>query len=381
MAVMAGAVLTGMAVLAINARMQQEQREHWNTLVHLKRLDISWSDPATCLKNFGKITKSDLKKEITELSPVPGSKFTSENPLFIRGTYKRDANYPHLATFESTWKQGERTWKQVLPLSLVFEDVSGEMISCSTLPALQEVATCPMPPPIVPPPIVVIPSATPSSPSSPSPTPSTVPGDAQTICTANPQVTFTQTINFPKYDDGCDFGKNGNLKDKDGYQTARHESTVKISGVPASATVCEVVFTLPSQKVSMDDFFYLNFDGIILATSFAKATTLMPASNGLYPYDWKKVAGTGHGGNAGQYCLGKTEGLGTCVMPGNSATSAGPATVNGILQFDSSLFYRIADIRNKAAGHTFTLVTTGDDDDDDCYNSKFSFTVTMKYVP
>ena len=431
-----------MTALGTSAKSLQARRDHWNTLMQLKQLDMAWSDPKTCLATFGGAKKADLKADITTLGnfvgratsggtikpPPPdtdisetggtttggttstggtmGSGGTTGTPTpppaptpiptpapppppstdpgvprltpqtgppiieptkstFIKGTYHRDPANPNVGSFDSVWKVGDLEIQKTLPLSLNF-DASGKMTSCSTLPAVQSFsATCGS-----------------VGGGTPGPAPISPPGTAAALCASNPTVTYVKTLSFPA-SEGCDFGDNGNANEKDGYTTARHETTINLSSIPSTATVCNVQFSMSAQTVSMDDFFFLNFDGVILSTSLGNATRYLPFSDSLYFYDWSKIKGMANkiDGAKPQYCNGEDTGLSTCVMPGNNATSKGPQTITGMLKFDPSIFQKIADYKNPASSHSFQLVTTGDDDDDDCHNSKFSFTVTVSYVP
>lgn len=183
------------------------------------------------------------------------------------------------------------------------------------------------------------------------------------------------TLQFPKPNLTCDFGNNGNMPALNNYLTARIEQTRSLN-LPEGAVICDASFNFVQQPWLYDDHFLVLFNKSVIAASydFSITNTLEKKNFGLLEYDWMKIAG--------MYWNTQHEAIYCPNIPGGTSTCSFPDTdVNGEIKlaYDTK-FIRSIMTNGIPANHSFTVVSVGDNDTQDCEHSDLEFTVQVKYA-
>lgn len=194
-------------------------------------------------------------------------------------------------------------------------------------------------------------------------------------CNNSSHQTATITLSFPRPNQTCDFGNNGNLPRRDLYLTARIEQKKNLN-LPVGAIICDANFTFVRQPWLYDDHFLLLFNRSVIASSynFSLGNTLEKKNFGLLEYDWSRIAGMVWNTNHETvYCPSIPGGNSTCSFPGTD--------INGVIELDyDSQFIKSIMSNGVPLNHSFTVVSVGDNDDFDCEHSDLEFTVQVSYV-
>lgn len=204
--------------------------------------------------------------------------------------------------------------------------------------------------------------------------------DIAAACEAGTPETVTLSVEFPESGPGCGFGENGNLDAVDAIISGRVEQTDSLD--LGAVVLCEANYNFhPDADIDpimyYDDFLYLAFDDVLLATSYGDTVDLFDTEENGFPlYDWEKIAGTTMDFNAADtWCLGEEEELSDCTIP--------PSETEDVMElnFDTSLTEKLALRAVQTERLDYTFITIGDNDEDsDCYHAEFSFDVEVSYV-
>lgn len=197
--------------------------------------------------------------------------------------------------------------------------------------------------------------------------------DIQTSCVNRTQRTAEVRVHFPKPKNTCQWGRHGNLLERNTYFQARIEQTRNLN-LPSGAVICDAKFDFAQQDFLYDDHFLLLFNRSVIASSYNFESRLTKGAHGLLNYSWSNIAGMWWDEDKEQiYCP---------QIPGTSASCSFPG-------HDSSgkinLSYSSSYVQNIMAGglpenHSFTMVSMGDNDSRDCEHSDVEFVVTLSYV-
>lgn len=191
---------------------------------------------------------------------------------------------------------------------------------------------------------------------------------------STPQVA-TVALSFPKPNETCAFGVGDNLPINDMHLTARIEQKRSLN-LPVGAVICDAQFTFVEQPWKYDDHFLVLFNKSVIAASydFSVTNTLQKKNFGLLEYDWMKIAGmVWNPANEAIFCPNIAGGTSNCSFPD---TDVGGAIE---LEYDSK-FIRSIMTNGIPSNHSFSVVSVGDNDPQDCEHSDLEFTVQVKYV-
>jgi hypothetical protein len=189
------------------------------------------------------------------------------------------------------------------------------------------------------------------------------------------QVHFADPKNLADPKQTCQFDKNGNLAHREAHFQARVEQSVEFD-LPSGSTICSMEFSFPTQQFVFDDYFFLTFDGSVLAASHP-VQSILPRKSEIMQYSWKEMSGKKWpaGVDTVVYCLGKESNQASCEWPNTER-------VGQIrMRFDPDILQRVTALNSGRTRHQFKFITTGDNDPEiDCQHSPVSFQVKVRYV-
>jgi hypothetical protein len=206
--------------------------------------------------------------------------------------------------------------------------------------------------------------------------------DVSNICAEHTPETTTLAVRFEATTEGCRWNENGNLAPEDAVVTARDEQTETLD-LGDSVVVCDMTFDFAgpdpevAQVMRYDDNFFLTYDDVVLAASYAPMVERFSEEDGLPVYDWDALSGMEFGFDTSTptFCLGADEGLSECVIP--PPESEDEMTLSFGDELLSQLSYRAI----AADRYDFSFITIGDNDPaSDCTHEAFEFEVTVPYV-
>lgn len=196
-------------------------------------------------------------------------------------------------------------------------------------------------------------------------------------CNNTVQQTANVTLTFPKPNQTCDFGNNGNLSRLNQYLRARIEQKQNLN-LPANAVICDAQFEFPIQNFLYDDQFIVLFNKSIITASYDFEGIFEEKNFGLLEYDWAKIANNG----AGTFWDTSKETVFCPQIAGSMAHCSFPDTdVAGTIELEyDSKYIRSIMSNGVPSNHSFSVISIGDNDDLDCEHSDLTFTVQVKYV-
>ncbi len=204
--------------------------------------------------------------------------------------------------------------------------------------------------------------------------------DIAAACAEGTPEAVTLSVEFPESGPGCGFGENGNLDAVDAVISGRTEQTDSLD--LGAVVLCGTNYNFqPDADIEpvmyYDDFLYLAFDDVLLATSYGDTVALFDTEENGFPlYSWDKIAGTTMDFDAAEtWCLGEDEGLSACTIP--------PSETEDVMElnFDGSLTEKLALRAIQTERLDYTFITIGDNDEQsDCYHAEFSFDVEVSFV-
>ncbi|MBX3019078.1 MAG: hypothetical protein KF767_14415 [Bdellovibrionaceae bacterium] len=202
------------------------------------------------------------------------------------------------------------------------------------------------------------------------------PEDIEAACRAQTPKAYTLNVQFDDPGD-CGWGAGRNLPLTpmgEGYVSAHREQVV-IADLPTNAKVCGLKFRMDSQYMRYDDQMLLHLNGRVFAATYAPMVAMLDVDDGLRVYDWEKLRGRAADPRGYDvYCLGAREGLSSCRIPRSESTGQLE------LSLDQSLMYRLSAARSAGTPVQLGLVTTGDNDANDCRHSTLRFALDFTYV-
>ncbi|MEK6627571.1 MAG: hypothetical protein AABY53_03005 [Bdellovibrionota bacterium] len=174
---------------------------------------------------------------------------------------------------------------------------------------------------------------------------------------------------FPKPQETCNWGNNGNLAIRNGFFQARIEQEQALA-LENGAIICDIKFSFQKQQFLYDDHFILSFNDALIASSYDFQERLTP-SFGLLRYDWSKMAGmTWDNRREGVLCPAG----GQCSWPDTDI----PGNIS--INYPSILFQRLMAENLNRNSHSIKFISIGDNDNFDCEHSDINFSMKVDYV-
>ncbi len=179
----------------------------------------------------------------------------------------------------------------------------------------------------------------------------------------------------------CQFGLGDNLSSKNGFVRAEYTQIANLN-LPQDAVLCSMEIKSSAQTIKYDDMFYLKFNDYIIASNHKSAVNnidperITVGNSDVYisKYNWNSLKNSPFGNEASDnYCLGEELGLSSCSWPKTQQTGSFS------LQYDNELLVNLG-MRAPASQQQLALTVTGDNDASlDCYHSKITINVEVKY--
>lgn len=197
--------------------------------------------------------------------------------------------------------------------------------------------------------------------------------EAEQNCMNRSLILKNLAITFPK-PPLCDWNKNGNLNQRNGWVQARGEQSVKLD-VPANAVICKMTFDFPTQNTIYDDQIILTLNDYVITSSQKELVNRFPKDRDLYRYDWGAIKGQEIDvGGFNPYIAGEELGLASVSMPATQTSGQFK------IQMSEEVFYKFAAVKPAGQQHQFGFITTGDNDDGiDCQHEPIKFSVRATY--
>ena len=198
------------------------------------------------------------------------------------------------------------------------------------------------------------------------------PVDVVNFCNIYPRVTVAETLSFPATD-SCDFDNGINLERRNGHIQAVIEQKTQLTVPSNRSVVCGINLTTQSAVLTYDDLLLLTVEDTIVLSSNQSYFSALDTEGDAYIWDFDRVRGMAVDSfTTDPYCLGTT--AGDCELP--------ETDTNGVMkvEFFPEDFAAIAAKYSGRDVWNFGLVTTGDNDDNDCMHSDFSLSYQLSYV-
>ena len=197
----------------------------------------------------------------------------------------------------------------------------------------------------------------------------------------NQTITFEDSKIETGRNEVCLFGQGENLSKVNGEVRAEYTQKANLR-LPANAVLCGMSVSSKAQTVKYDDMFHLKFNDYIIASNHKSAVERIDPERifvgnsdvYIYKYNWSSLVESPFGNQANDdFCLGESEGLSSCSWPKTEQTG------NFSLNYDNELLINLG-ARKPANQQQLALTVTGDNDASlDCYHSKLSIDVQVKY--
>ncbi len=183
---------------------------------------------------------------------------------------------------------------------------------------------------------------------------------------------YEQDFLFPDPGHTCYWDYYDNLSRRPEFIRARTEQ-FQLLKLDPKAIVCKMEVVFDTQNVSFKDELVLAYSGVVLASS-KDFSSRFPKKYGMSMYSWPALVSSPYNkGEDSRFCAGKESSEGSCQIPASET----PGNLN--MNFADSLFQRIEAYTTPDC-RGFTLVTTGDNDENDCRHSDIGFKVKVQYV-
>ncbi len=186
-----------------------------------------------------------------------------------------------------------------------------------------------------------------------------------------------QTISFDVFideRDGCSWGEEGNVEEDQGAYTAREADIRSIEGME-NTVVCSLDFDFNGDFTYEDDFFLTWNDAILLSN---RGLVIEEFSEWMrYPlFAWDDIVELEIPTSQSftPFCAGEDEGNASCEVP----RKRNNGNWEGDLEYDVDLIvvHELAFRAQSLGGLDIGLVTTGDNDEEDCSHSELDLEVT-----
>lgn len=160
----------------------------------------------------------------------------------------------------------------------------------------------------------------------------------------------------------------GNLGKVNGKIQARHEEPVDLA-IPAGAVLCDMELDFPEQSFIYDDHVVLALNNRILMNTGSDMHQYLQSDGSGYIYDWSKLVGKSQDvGGTRLYCNGNS----TCNVPSTEQTG------KILIDIPKSTIQKIVTMSPQSVNQ-IKMITTGDDDANDCNHTPISFKVKATY--
>ncbi len=195
----------------------------------------------------------------------------------------------------------------------------------------------------------------------------------QAICADGPQGELTWDVEFPRDVTECEWNSDGNGKAKQGEVRGRSEQLVQVD-MPEGRLPCDLIFDFEpdgyGQMIGYSDQVFITFgDAVILASNRTLAGYL-PQEGNLRLWDWDALKDQEIEGEVSPWCPGMADGLGSCTA-GESGEKGGM-----FVSFDPSILAELVWRVETNDDYSFSMITVGDNDEEDCTNSRLKMKVT-----
>ncbi|MCB9682462.1 MAG: hypothetical protein H6733_13440 [Alphaproteobacteria bacterium] len=191
-------------------------------------------------------------------------------------------------------------------------------------------------------------------------------------CALDPHLVQTFEVFFPARQD-CQWNTGGNLAPNNEHNTAQAIDTAVVQ-LPTTGTLCDLDIASSTSNLEFDDHFTLTLDEwVLVGGGSGYPMTALQEFNGLYRYDWSRIAGTPFADrDAAYWCLGQPDS--TCTVP--------PTEQAGRLDIDleGPMMARLTDEMRNRQDLPFALRVFGDDNVGDCRHTDVRLQVTIAWV-
>lgn len=175
-------------------------------------------------------------------------------------------------------------------------------------------------------------------------------------------------VSFNSSESTCQWNADGNLGKRNKYIQARREEVQNLD-LPSGATICDMEFEFVEQTFHYDDHVIMTFNDRILLNTGSDMHKYLNSDGSGYIYDWSKLVGQTHDvGGTNLYCNGGS----TCQIPDTDKTG------KILVDIPKSKIQQIMTMAPQST-HQIKMITTGDDDSNDCRHTPVSFKVKVKY--
>ncbi len=186
------------------------------------------------------------------------------------------------------------------------------------------------------------------------------------ICADGPRGDLAWDLTFERRDVECDWGEGDNGSAQRGEITAKAQQTLPLE-VDANKLPCMSEFNFEpdgfQQVVGYGDHMFMLFSDVVILSSSRDLANSLAKEELLSIWDWDAIKGSDYERDTEAWCAGQGEGLGSCLVPESGEKGL-------FLAFDPIMASELVWRAEENGDYSFTLITVGDDDDDDCTNSR-----------
>lgn len=195
----------------------------------------------------------------------------------------------------------------------------------------------------------------------------------EAICADGPRGELTWDVEFPRDVSECAWNSDGNGKAKQGEIRGRSEQVVQVD-MPAGRLPCNLAFDFEpdgyGQMIGYSDHLFITFGDAVVLASDRDLAGLLPQEGSLRLWDWSAIKNQEYEGDISAWCPGMSDGLGSCTV-GESGEKGGMFMV-----FDPAILAELVWRVETNDDYSFSLITVGDNDEEDCTNSRLKMQVT-----
>jgi len=187
--------------------------------------------------------------------------------------------------------------------------------------------------------------------------------DVIDLCAARNVTTYSAPALIDDRDGGCPFGEGDNIAEDQAVLTARVEEFV-LADVGVDTLLCSIDLDFDGNW-HYDDHFFLTWNGKVLASSDAGLVDEFFTAGSFPIYAWDDIVELQISGSSGdKFCACEEDGDADCTIP-----SGGNNSGRMDIEFESNLQAELALDAWTQGQVEIGLITTGDNDDEDCGHS------------
>ncbi len=190
------------------------------------------------------------------------------------------------------------------------------------------------------------------------------------LCSHLEKKVKNSVLQFPATE-ACTFGMGDNLEAKDSFLQAIVSQTSQVKLEGRKTVLCDLKMTTVSPELQYDDFIVLTINDRVLMSSNQEILKFLDYDTS-YQWNFKKARGNMLDFSGQAYCFGNE--LSLCEIP--ETDTFGKLK----LDFNSEVMAQLASNLKTKDTLNFQLISTGDNDPDDCLHSDFSLSYELKYV-